>query len=88
MAQRDDWGARETGNPAGPRRATPGDGDHAVPRPRGQTCEAHLPAECEHHHLAKHAYFTVVRLSDGTMRWTTPTGASYDRPPRPLLRGW
>ena len=62
--------------------------DHVVPWPRGATSEANLAPECKHHHLAKHAYFTVVRLPDGTMRWTTPTGASYDRRPRPLLRGW
>jgi hypothetical protein len=64
------------------------EGDHITPWPRGSTSEPNLASECKHHHLAKHGYFTVTRLPDGTMRWTTPTGAFYDRHPRPLLRGW
>ena len=64
------------------------EGDHVNPWPRGQTTATNLASECKHHHLAKHAYFTVNRLGDGTIRWTTPGGKSYDRQPRPLLRGW
>ncbi|MCW2601627.1 MAG: putative endonuclease [Frankiales bacterium] len=62
--------------------------DHVTPWPRGSTSAPNLASECKHHHLAKHSYFTVARLPNGTMRWTTPIGASYDRRPRPLLRGW
>jgi hypothetical protein len=38
--------------------------------------------------MAKHAFFTVTRLQDGTIRWTSPNGRSVDRKPRPFLRGW
>jgi hypothetical protein len=64
------------------------EGDHLIPYPRGQTNTDNLACECKHHHRAKHAYFTVTRLPDGTIRWTTPTGQHYHRHPRPLLRGW
>lgn len=32
-----------------------------------------------------HDCFSVSLLEDGTVRWTTPTGHSYDRPRRPVL---
>jgi hypothetical protein len=67
------------------RRAETCDKDHLVPWPRGSTSEDNLADECEHHHHAKHESFTVERLPDGTFRWTTPTGRTYDRPPRPVL---
>jgi hypothetical protein len=67
------------------RRAEQCDKDHLQPWPRGRTSDANLADECEHHHQAKHDRFRVQRLPDGTFRWTTPAGHTYDRPPRPVL---
>jgi hypothetical protein len=67
------------------RRAVLCDKDHLVAWPRGRTSECNLANECEHHHQAKHDRFRVQRLPDGTFRWTTPAGHTYDRPPRPVL---
>ncbi len=67
------------------RRADLCDKDHLEAWPRGRTTERNLADECEHHHQAKHDRFRVVRLPDGTFRWTTPAGHTYDRPPRPVL---
>jgi hypothetical protein len=67
------------------RRAEQCDKDHLLPWPRGRTSEPNLADECEHHHQAKHDRFRVTRLPDGTFRWTTPAGHTYDRPPRPVL---
>lgn len=74
--------------PGCPRLAKHCDKDHLIPWPRGSTTEKNLADECEHHHQAKHDCFTVVRLSDGTFRWTTPCGKEYDRAPRPVLDAW
>jgi hypothetical protein len=74
--------------PGCPRLAKHSDKDHLIPWPRGSTSEKNLADECEHHHQAKHDCFTVVRLSDGTFRWTTPCGKEYDRAPRPVLDAW
>jgi len=72
--------------PGCPRRAEQCDKDHRLPWPRGSTTEANLDNKCTHHHHAKHDCFTVSLLPDGTVRWTTPTGHTYDRPPRPVLQ--
>jgi hypothetical protein len=61
------------------------DSDHLLIWPLGRTSELNLADECEHHHQAKHDRFRVQRLPDGTFRWTTPAGLTYDRPPRPVL---
>jgi hypothetical protein len=74
--------------PGCPRRATDCDKDHLIPWPRGSTSEPNLASECQPHHIAKHEHFTVERLSDGTFRWTSPTGITADRPPRPVLDAW
>jgi hypothetical protein len=74
--------------PGCPRRAEQCDKDHLIPWPRGSTSEPNLADECEPHHKAKHHYFTVTRLPDGTVRWTLPCGLSFDRPPRPVLDSW
>ncbi len=74
--------------PGCPRRADQCDKDHVLPWPRGSTSEGNLVDECEPHHKGKHNYFTVTRLSDGTVRWTLPCGLSFDRPPRPVLDSW
>ncbi|HEV1998070.1 MAG TPA: hypothetical protein VGR61_08075 [Candidatus Dormibacteraeota bacterium] len=71
--------------PGCPRRAEQCEKDHRLPWPRGSTCEANLDNKCKHHHQAKHDCFGVELLDDGTVRWTTPTGHTYDRPPRPVL---
>jgi hypothetical protein len=71
--------------PGCPRRASECDKDHLIPWPRGSTSEINLADECEHHHHGKHEYFTVARLPDGTFRWSSPTGVTADRAPRPVL---
>ena len=62
--------------------------DHLIPWPQGPSSEGNISSECKHHHLAKHHYLTAHRLSSGALRWATPLGRTYDRHPRPLLRGW
>jgi hypothetical protein len=74
--------------PGCPRRAMHTDKDHLIPWPRGSTSEPNLASECRPHHIAKHEYFTVERLPDGTFRWTSPAGITADRPPRPVLDAW
>jgi hypothetical protein len=74
--------------PGCPRPALRCDKDHLIPWPRGSTSEDNLADECEHHHQGKHDCLTVQRLPDGTFRWTTPSGLSADRPPRPVLDAW
>ena len=74
--------------PGCPRKARDCDKDHLIPFPRGSTCALNLADECEPHHVAKHQYFTVERLPDGTFRWTSPAGITADRPPRPVLDAW
>jgi len=71
--------------PGCPRPARQCDKDHLLPWPRGSTSEPNLADECEHHHQGKHDCLTVVRLPDGTFRWTTPSGITADRPPGPVL---
>lgn len=57
------------------------DKDHIIPWPRGRTTADELACLCRHHHRAKQASFTLTRLDDGTMRWTTRGGQQRDRPP-------
>ncbi|MFN2539823.1 MAG: HNH endonuclease signature motif containing protein, partial [Mycobacteriales bacterium] len=64
------------------------DSDHRIPWPAGPTSISNGISECEHHHQAKHAIFTLTQLPDGTLRWTLPTGHHADAPNRALLRGW
>ncbi|MDX6267559.1 MAG: hypothetical protein QOD70_2299, partial [Frankiales bacterium] len=64
------------------------DSDHRIPWPAGPTSVANGISECEHHHQAKHAIFTLLQLPDGGLRWALPTGHAADSPPRALLRGW
>jgi hypothetical protein len=74
--------------PGCPRRASDSDKDHLIPWPRGSTSPHNLGSECRPHHIAKHEYFTVERLPNGTFRWTSPAGITADRPPRPVLDAW
>jgi hypothetical protein len=63
--------------------------DHVVAWPLGPTHIANAASECEHHHQYKHHHAaSVVRLLDGTVRWTTRSGHVADTPPRRLIRGW
>ncbi len=57
--------------------------DHVIPFSEGgHTNAANLGPEClREHHLKHDAGWHTQRLPDGTIRWTTPTGRNYDRPP-------
>jgi hypothetical protein len=74
--------------PACPRLARACQNDHLIAWPTGRSVAHNISSECTHHHQAKHAFFTVTRLIDGTLRWRSPTGLTVDRPPRPFLQGW
>ncbi len=58
------------------------DDDHREPWPAGNTDTHNLQCLCRHHHRAKQACFRVIKLPNGTYRWTTRTGHTYDRPPQ------
>ncbi len=63
--------------------------DHLLPWPAGRTTADNIDSKCKHHHQAKtHGGYHTERLTNGAIRWTTPLGRSYDRHPRPLLRGF
>lgn len=57
--------------------------DHVVPfASGGVTSPGNLHALCTTHHLLKHqGNWTVVRGSDGSTRWRSPTGHRYTRRP-------
>jgi hypothetical protein len=58
------------------------DGEHAIPWPLGPTSEDNCGAMCRwHHRLKTHAGWTVERLHDGSVRWTSPEGLSRRRRP-------
>ncbi|WP_336922807.1 HNH endonuclease [Aquipuribacter sp. SD81] len=62
------------------------DADHVVPWPHGPTHHTNLHDACRSDHLAKHAdhaggRFRVEMAPDGTVTWTTPTGARHTRSP-------
>ena len=40
-----------------------------------------MPLCSRHHHLKHDAGWRLQRLENDTVRWTTPTGHTYDRPP-------
>ena len=53
----------------------------------GPTDRENLHALCpRHHHLKHESGWTVQRLPDGTTRWRSPTGHTYDKPPDELPR--
>ena len=71
------------------RRAVDSDLDHIIPwgTPGGDTTPDNLEPLCDrHHHLKHETNWHVQRLPDGTTRWTSPTGHTYDRPPHELPR--
>jgi hypothetical protein len=58
------------------------DGEHAVPWPYGATSEDNCGAMCRwHHRLKTHCGWTVERLADGSVLWTSPQGLSRRRRP-------
>ncbi|TDD94668.1 HNH endonuclease signature motif containing protein, partial [Jiangella asiatica] len=51
----------------------------------GPTSACNCQLLCRHHHLLKHhTSYAVTRLVNGTTRWTSPTGHTYDKPPEPI----
>jgi Domain of unknown function (DUF222) len=48
----------------------------------GRTCLCNTGPKCRHdHRLKQHPKWTVDQLPDGTFRWTTPAGRTYDTEP-------
>jgi hypothetical protein len=48
----------------------------------GRTCLCNTGPKCRHdHRLKQHPRWKVEQLPDGTFRWTTPSGRSYDTEP-------
>lgn len=60
--------------------------DHGIPWPSGPTTADNLTAKCRsHHRLKTHGRWQHEQQPDGTVRWTSPTGHTYDDPlPAPL----
>ena len=65
--------------------ATTGRRDHEHNTPYeagGRTCLCNTGPKCRHdHRLKQHPEWTVDQLPDGTFRWTTPAGRSYETEP-------
>jgi hypothetical protein len=62
--------------------ATRCDGEHAIPWPNGNTSEDNCGAMCRwHHRLKTHSGWTVERLADGSVLWSSPEGLSRRRRP-------
>jgi hypothetical protein len=59
--------------------------DHGTPYPQGDTAPRNLSCLCRHHHRLKHERKWTMRIhEDGSIRWTSPTGRSYDTTPEPV----
>ncbi len=65
------------------RPAAQADFEHNTPyEAGGRTCLCNAGPKCRHdHRLKQHPRWTVDQLPDGTFRWTTPAGRSYDTEP-------
>ena len=65
------------------RPAAQADFEHNTPyEAGGRTCLCNGGPKCRHdHRLKQHPKWTVDQLPDGTFRWTTPAGRSYDTEP-------
>ena len=65
------------------RPAAQADFEHNTPyEAGGRTCLCNTGPKCRHdHRLKQHPRWTVDQLPDGTFRWTTPAGRSYDTEP-------
>jgi hypothetical protein len=74
---------RECVFPACHRQASSCELDHRRPWHKGGPTNAgNLDDLCpRHHHLKDETEWTTERLPDDTVRWTSPTGRSYDNPP-------
>jgi len=59
------------------------DVEHNTPyEASGRTCLCNTGPKCRHdHRLKQHPKWHVDQLPDGTFRWTTPSGRSYDTEP-------
>ena len=59
------------------------DHEHNTPyEAGGRTCLCNTGPKCRHdHRLKQHPRWKVDQLPDGTFRWTTPAGRSYDTEP-------
>jgi len=57
--------------------------EHDIPyEAGGRTCLCNTGPKCRHdHRLKQHPRWKVDQLPDGTFRWTTPTGRTYDTEP-------
>jgi Domain of unknown function (DUF222) len=57
--------------------------EHNIPyEAGGRTCLCNTGPKCRHdHRLKQHPKWHVDQLPDGTFRWTTPAGRSYDTEP-------
>ena len=62
------------------------DHEHNTPyEAGGRTCLCNTGPKCRHdHRLKQHPKWKVDQLPDGTFRWTTPSGRSYDHRTHPL----
>ena len=69
--------------PACRRPAASSDFEHNTPHEAGgRTCLCNGGPKCRHdHRLKQQAGWKVDQLADGTFRWTTPAGRSYDTEP-------
>jgi len=65
------------------RPASQADFEHNIPyEAGGRTCLCNTGPKCRHdHRLKQHPRWKVDQLPDGTFRWTTPAGRSYDTEP-------
>jgi hypothetical protein len=65
------------------RPASQADFEHNTPyEAGGRTCLCNTGPKCRHdHRLKQHPKWKVDQLSDGTFRWTTPAGRTYDTEP-------
>ena len=59
------------------------DHEHNIPyEAGGRTCLCNTGPKCRHdHRLKQHPRWKVDQLPDGTFRWTTPAGRTYDTEP-------
>jgi hypothetical protein len=50
---------------------------------RGPTSSHNMGCLCKRHHQLKTLHgWTLTRQTDGTLRWTSPSGRTYDVPPQ------
>jgi len=74
--------ARAAGNPC--------DLDHDLAWPFGPTCACNIGPLCRRHHRIKQEGWTKQRATDGSVRWTDPTGRTWtcpsQHPPPPPAR--